>query len=107
MIALALRSVLLVALANAPFQCASDPDPERRLEDTPSEALWMLAERFGEEGDPAARRTTLEQLVERYPSSREAERARLELEGRGQPSGTSGDAVDPESGEAADDPGDD
>ncbi|HJL01440.1 MAG TPA: hypothetical protein RMH85_08595 [Polyangiaceae bacterium LLY-WYZ-15_(1-7)] len=76
------RLALVAALGTAPFQCASDPDPERRLEDTPAEALWLLAERFREEGDAEARRTTLEQLVERYPTSREAERARLALDGR-------------------------
>lgn len=75
------RLVLALALGSAPFQCASDPDPARRLEDSPAEALYMLAERFEDEGRPDARRTTLQQLVERYPSSREAERARRELEG--------------------------
>lgn len=74
-----IRLVLALALS-APFQCASDPDPNRRLEDSPAEALWDLAERFESEGDTAARRTTLEQLVERYPSSSEAHRAREELE---------------------------
>lgn len=74
--------VLVLALARAPFQCASDPDPNRRREDTPSEALWELAERFHERGDDDARRVTLEALVERYPTSREAERARLTLGGR-------------------------
>lgn len=74
-----IRLVLALSLS-APFQCASDPDPNRRLEDSPAEALWDLAERFESEGDDAARRTTLEQLVERYPSSSEARRARVELE---------------------------
>jgi TolA-binding protein len=38
-----------------------------------------LAEQFRAQGDEAARTRTLEYLIERYPSSREAERARLEL----------------------------
>lgn len=72
---------LCLVLALAPFQCASEPDPDRRLEDAPEEALLDLAERFHTSGDQDARRTTLEYLVERYPSSREAERARLILRG--------------------------
>jgi len=80
------RAVLLLSAAlavTAPFQCASDPDPERAMEDSAPGALWELSERFAERGDEAARRTTLEHLVERYPSSRYAQRARLVLEGRG------------------------
>jgi len=69
----------LLLLLRAPIQCASDPDPNRRLEDTPSEALWRLAERFEADGDEAARRIALEEIVERYPSSAEAERARVAL----------------------------
>ena len=72
--------VLLLALAlSAPFQCASDPDPEHRLEDSPSEALWDLAARLRREGHVEARLSTLQQLIERYPGSREAQRARDEL----------------------------
>lgn len=71
--------VALLLLLRAPIQCASDPDPNRRLEDTPSEALWRLAERFEADGDEAARRIALEEIVERYPSSAEAERARVAL----------------------------
>ena len=74
--------LLALALGGAPFQCAADPDPERRIADTPAEALWDLSERFEEEGNETARRTTLEQLVERYPSSREAVRAQDILNGR-------------------------
>ena len=76
---------LAFALALAPFQCASEPDPDRRLEDAPEEALLGLAERFAEAGDEDARRSTLEYLVERYPSSHEAERARLLLRGETPP----------------------
>lgn len=73
-----LRLVLTVLLG-APFQCASDPDPNRRIEDTPAEALWRLAERFEADGDESARHVALEELLERYPSSAEAERARAAL----------------------------
>lgn len=73
------RLALTLLLARAPFQCASDPDPNRRLEDTPSEALWRLAERFEADGDPEAREVALREILERYPSSAEAERARRAL----------------------------
>ncbi|MCB9611410.1 MAG: hypothetical protein H6721_08980 [Sandaracinus sp.] len=73
------RVVLMLALG-APFQCASDPDPNRRIEDTPAEALWRLAERFEADGDTDARRVALQEIVDRYPSSAEAERARRALE---------------------------
>jgi len=82
----ALASVALAAaVANAPFQCASDPDPGRRTEEDPSEVLYQLAERFRASGDREAHTATLRYLVERYPSSRFAERARLDLEALGQP----------------------
>lgn len=84
----ALGIVLAAALAFAPLQCGSAPDPDRRREDTPAEALLGLAERFGEEGDEAARRQTLEYLVERYPDSREAQRARAWLEREGASAGS-------------------
>lgn len=74
-----IKTLVLALALGAPFQCASDPDPEHRLEDSPSEALWDLAARLEREGHVEARRSTLEQLVERYPGSREAGRARDEL----------------------------
>ena len=45
------------------------------MTDSPAEALFGLSERFEAEGNEAARRTTLETIIERYPSSREAARA--------------------------------
>lgn len=66
-------------LTLAPLQCGGTPDPDRRLEDSPEEALMGLADRMREQGDEDGRRRTLEYLIERYPSSREAEQARLEL----------------------------
>ena len=86
---------LLVALwLTAPFQCASEPDPSRRLQDSPAEALWDLAEAFRQEDAASARERTLRQIVERYPDSAEAEMARMALGGR-EPA--------PERREAADD----
>ena len=73
---------LLIALA--PLQCGTSPrGPE--FEDSPGQALWELSEQFEEDGDEPARRRTLEHLIERYPSSRYAERARVVL-GRTEPS---------------------
>ena len=68
----------LSVVLSAPYQCATEPD-ERPIEDSAPKALWMLAERFQTEGNPSARETTLRQLIEQYPSSRYAERAREAL----------------------------
>jgi len=75
---------LAVALAVAPMQCAHEPDPSLRWNDTPGDALWQLAQEFRDSHDDAAARRTLEYLVERYPSSRWAQAARDEL-GKAQP----------------------
>ncbi|HEX5660858.1 MAG TPA: hypothetical protein VFX59_26880 [Polyangiales bacterium] len=72
---------------SAPYQCGTEPN-ERPREDSAPKALWMLSEKFQQEGNSAARETTLHQIVEVYPSSRYAERARHEL---GMPSRKSGD----------------
>lgn len=68
-----------LALVLAPLQCGAPPDEHPRYEDSPAEAVWDLAEEFREAGDSAGQRRTLEYLIERYPSSRFAERARLTL----------------------------
>ena len=62
----------------APYQCGTEPN-ERPQEDSAPKALWVLSEKFESEGNRAARETTLNQLVEQYPSSRYAEQARLAL----------------------------
>lgn len=64
-------------LGSAPYQCKSN-DPERAREETPGEALWLLCGRFADQGDDASAKKTLDYLVERYPSSRFAERAKAE-----------------------------
>ena len=72
-------AVLALSIAvSAPYQCGTEPN-ERPVEDSPPKALWMLAERFKAEGQASARETTLRQLIDQYPSSRYAERARAEL----------------------------
>ena len=68
------------ALASqAPLQCSHDPEPDVRRYETPPEALYALATRFKEKGNASAYRGTLEYLVERYPNSRFAMRAKDEL----------------------------
>jgi len=75
---------LFLALSFAPFQCAREPDPNRRIEDEPAEVVYRLAERFKAEGKADARAGTLKFLVERYPTSRYAKQASLDLEEMGQ-----------------------
>jgi len=66
------------ALAYAPYQCGKSPEPSLR-EETPGEALYGLALKMKAEGDEQGYRTTLRYIVDRYPSSRQAVAARLEL----------------------------
>jgi TolA-binding protein len=78
-------SALLVALvfARAPYQCARTPDDTLRREDTAAQALYGLAQKFHKEGDDRAYKETLAFLIERYPASREAHAARVDLGGDG------------------------
>ena len=78
-------SVLFLSLlgAGAPWQCRSERDPALAQEETPPEALYDLAQRFRERGDHDAWRATLSFLIERYPSSRYATRAKSDLEAGG------------------------
>jgi hypothetical protein len=71
--------LLLAATLSAPLQCARRPGPDVRTEDDPAEVLSTLAERFKTQGNAAARTETLRYLVSRYPESRFAQAARLEL----------------------------
>lgn len=75
--------VLSASIAWAPFQCPSDPDPEKRREETPGEALYDLAQEFGKAGDREAKVRTLEYLVRKYPRSRHAVDAARELASMG------------------------
>lgn len=77
-------AVALALLGSAPLQCPARDTPALAREDSPAEALWSLAERFNT-SDPRARDATLRYLVERYPASRYAERARLALGDGGAP----------------------
>ncbi|HVY46632.1 MAG TPA: hypothetical protein VHB21_12175 [Minicystis sp.] len=71
----------LLAAGRAPFQCSSKQGPEMRLEDDPAQALYRLAQQFKAEGDDRARVETLEYIVKRYPASRFATQAKLDLDG--------------------------
>ena len=70
--------VAALALGAAPLQCGSGEVDDTRHE-TPPEALYELAQRFQKQGDEAARKKTLEFLIERYPNSRFAVRAKNDL----------------------------
>jgi outer membrane protein assembly factor BamD (BamD/ComL family) len=66
------------ALSYAPYQCGKAADRSVR-EETPGEALYGLAQKMKTEGDEQGYRTTLRYIVERYPSSRYATTAKLDL----------------------------
>lgn len=72
--------VLLAAALTAPLQCGRKPPPEQRTEDDAAEVLYTLAEKFKAEGNQAARAETLRFLMERYPASRFAQTARVDLQ---------------------------
>ena len=74
-------ALLCVSLSGfAPLQCGGESDEAMRHYETPAEALYGLASRFRAQGDGKAWRATLQYLVERYPSSRFAVRAKDDLE---------------------------
>lgn len=70
---------LLLANATAPFQCTSEPDPSRAIEEDPGQVLYDLAERFRTKGDTKAREETLRFLIAKYPSNRFAKMAQQDL----------------------------
>lgn len=72
--------VAAASIATAPFQCASKVDPNRRTEEDAGEALYALAEKFKAEGNAQARGETLKYIVEKYPASRFATSAKVDLE---------------------------
>jgi hypothetical protein len=67
----------------APMQCAHDPDPTLRREDTAGDALWNLAQRFEAEHNVQSARETLRYLVETYPSNRHVAEAKEKLKALG------------------------
>ena len=75
----AISLVATALLGLAPYQCKSN-DADRAREETLGEALWLLCGRFAAAGDDEGARRTLDYLMERYPASREAKRAKDERE---------------------------
>jgi hypothetical protein len=70
----------LLAAGAAPMQCpTTDREPLPTYPDAPEEC-YGLAERLREHGDLDAWRTALEYVIERFPDSRWAARARDELQ---------------------------
>ena len=67
------------AASLAPVQCAHEPDPNLRREDTAGDALWNIAQKFKTEHNDAAAKETLEYLVSTYPSNRHVGEAKEEL----------------------------
>lgn len=90
---------LALSLSFAPYQCAKEREPAAQREETPAEALYGLAEEFRARGDEEAYRATLEYLVARYPSSRFAKAAQMDLEELGNTSSPHPPALSPASGE--------
>lgn len=87
---LAAASLASAVLTLAPFQCAHDPDPNVRREDTAGDALWALAHDFRARHDEAAAKDTLKFLIEKYPSSRHTPAAKEELAALSETSGDGG-----------------
>ena len=92
-------SLSLLVVVLAPYQFCASNDAKPPMEDTAPKALWMLADKLEKEGDHTAHDVALQQLIQEYPSSRYAWRARNAL-GLADPEGASAEAVpDQEKGE--------
>lgn len=79
------RPLVIAALvALAPMQCRGSDDGSLRRYESPGDALYDLAQEFRAKGDDKAYRETLRFIVARYPSSRRATTAQLELESLGE-----------------------
>src|SRR5262245_57750904 len=74
-------AALTTLLAFAPLQCPTPQHPATAREEGPADALWALANQFGTENNAQARDRTLRFLIDRYPNSRYAERARIVIAG--------------------------
>ena len=72
--------LVFALIALAPMQCGKGQDPSLRGDDGPGAALYALAQDFRAKGNDQSYRDTLRFIIARYPSSRRATTARLELE---------------------------
>jgi len=69
-----------LALWAAPVQCG-EPEPVRYpRQEHPAQAVYQLAERLRDHGEARAAEEAWRMVVERWPSTRWAERARIRLE---------------------------
>jgi outer membrane protein assembly factor BamD (BamD/ComL family) len=66
-------------LLAAPVQCPSEQEPRHALVEQPAEAVYRSAMNLRALGYSQAEEETLRYLIEQYPGSRWAERARLDL----------------------------
>ncbi len=71
--------VMLAGLVAAPYQCGRGPAPDAAIDESPGVALYRLASEFRAQGNAAAWRGTLTNLVKNYPGTREAVMASDEL----------------------------
>jgi len=76
---LAVAGLVAGATSIAPLQCAHDPDPTLRREDTAGDALWALSQKFEAEHDTASAKETLQYLVDTYPTNRHVADAKHEI----------------------------
>jgi hypothetical protein len=76
---LAVAGLVAGAASIAPLQCAHDPDPTLRREDTAGDALWALSQKFETEHDTTSAKETLQYLVDTYPTNRHVADAKLEI----------------------------
>lgn len=70
---------LLLLVLGAPVQCPVHREPSRERTTPPADAVYEAAEHLQGLGDEAAHRATLRYIVERYPGTQAAARARDEL----------------------------
>lgn len=75
-------AIMVPLLLAAPVQCPTNQDPRRESVEPPAEAVYRSALNLRELGYVDAEEETLRHLINQYPQSRWAERARLELSER-------------------------
>jgi len=72
--------VVLTLLLGAPTQCPAHRDTRRERVEPPGEAIYGAAQHLADEGHTRAHVATLRYIIERYPGTRWAARARADLE---------------------------
>ncbi len=77
-----MRAIVAAVWLSAAAQCGAD-DIRYADPSDPAEALYENAAYLRDSGNPAGADETLRFLIRRYPGSRFAERARMDLERQG------------------------